>query len=395
MHPLLNALCQLPHRGAATPNEREAARLLAEHLRNRGAAVRLEAFSTPQTYATVVYWITGLLLAGIGLALSGGFLVGQLGVILGGFALSQAWLYSNWREAPVTRFPGQHRAVNVLAQWSIPDKIPVKLHVILMAHYDTAPISILYSMKRQKTARATLILSLFLMTLGVVLSIIYTFGGTSPVVFWSLWGIALYHVVLAIVSTLGYLVKGYANGASDNATGVVAAIETAVRLQAASRSGALPGTLVEVVLPSAAEAGMLGSLAYLRKNKAEWPNGGQNTIVINFNTLGAGMLTVVEQTGTVEVIRYTNALTGVARQLLVQPDFALRAQTGQWHAADFDSVWFVREGIPALALCALDSDGGMPRIHQINDVPDLVDEAPMNTAVDLAASVVEHWYKQF
>ncbi|WP_375445839.1 M28 family metallopeptidase [uncultured Fibrella sp.] len=397
-HFLLNELCRLPHRGSATPNEREAARLLAEHLRSRGAAVRLDAFSTPQTYATVVYWIIGLMLAGIGLALSGGFLVGQLGLFLSGFALSQAWLYFNWREALVTRFPGQHRAVNVLGTWAPPNNVPgesIRLHVILMAHYDTAPVSVLYSPKQQKTFRASLIVSLCVMALGVILSVVYTFGGTSSIVFWSLCAVALYLVVQAVLGTIGYLTKGYTNGASDNATGVVAAIETADRLQRATQAGALPGTLVEVVLPSAEEVGMLGSLAYLKKNRANWPDGGRKTIVINFDTLGAGKLTVIEQTGTVEVIRYTNALTDLARQLIDQPAFSPRAQSGRWHTADFDSVWFVRAGLPVLALCALDTDGTMPRIHRPEDVPELVDEQPMYAAVDLAEAVVKHWYKQF
>lgn len=408
---LLNDLCRLPHRGAATPNEREAARLLAEHLRSRGAAVRLEAFSTPQTYATVVYWLTGLMLAGIGLALSGGFLVGQLGLLLSGFALSQAWLYFNWREALVTRFPGQHRAVNVLAQWPLSGNVPgasrpgtsanasadvsTRLHVILMAHYDTAPIWALYTLKRQKTYRASLIMLLCIMTLGVILSVIYTFGGTSWIIFWSLCAVALYLIVQAILDTIGYLTNGYTNGASDNATGVVAAIETADRLQRTCRAGGLPGTLVDLVLPSAEEVGRLGSLAYLKKNRANWPVDGTKTIVINFDTLGAGKLTVIEQTGTVGVIRYANALTDLARRLVTQPAFSQRAQSGRWHNADFDSVWFVRAGLPVLALCALDTDGTMPRSHRPDDVPDLVDEQPMHAAVDLAEAVVKHWYEQF
>lgn len=390
-HLLFQALCQLPHRGAATPNEREAARLLAEHLRSRGAAVRLEAFSTPQTYATVVYWIVGLLLVGTGLALTGGFLVGQLGLLLGGFGLSQAWLYFNWREAMVTRLPGQHRAVNVLAQWPLKAAIPCQLHVVLMAHYDTAPVSALYTPKQQKTFRLSLIMSLGVMTLGVVLSGIYTFGVRAQPVLWGMWAVAIYLVAQAVLSTIGYWMKGYTNGASDNATGVVAAIETADRLRKAQQAGAL----VEVVLPSAEEAGMLGSLAYLKKNQANWPDGGKKTIVINFDTLGAGKLTVVEQTGTVEVIRYTNALTDLARRLVEQPAFAHRVQNGRWHTADFDSVWFVRAGVPTLALCALDTNGTMPRIHRPNDVPELVDEQPMLAAVDLAEAVVGHWYQQF
>ncbi len=409
-HSLLQALCRLPHRGAATPNEREAARLLAEHLRSRGASVRLEAFDTPQAYATVVYWIIGALLVGIGLALTSGFLVGQVGLLLGGFALSQAWLYFNWRQALVTQLPGQHRAVNVLAQWRLPDHVPgrsaaavdaprmdasTRLHVILMAHYDTAPVSALYNPKQQKTFRVSLIISLCVMTLGVVLSGIYTFGGTSPVIVWTLLAVVVYLIAQAALGTIGYWTKGYTNGASDNATGVVAAIETADRLRKASQSGELPGTLVEVVLPSAEEVGYLGSLAYLKKNRANWPNGGENTIVINFDTLGAGKLTVIEQTGTVEVIRYTNALTDLARQVIKQPDFTERAQVGRWHTADFDSVWFVRTGLPTLTLCALDADGTMPRIHRPDDTIDLVDEQPMQTAVELAEAVVRHWYEQF
>ncbi len=233
------------------------------------------------------------------------------------------------------------------------------------------------------------------MTLGVILSGAYTFGSTSPLVLWGLWAVSLYLMAQAIFGTIGYWTSGYTNGASDNATGVVAAMETADRLRKASQSGALGGTLVEVVLPSAKEAGMLGSLAYLKKHRASWPNGGENTIVINFDTLGAGKLTVIEQTGTVEVIRYKNALTDLARREVQQPDFAKRAQTGRWHTADFDSAWFVRAGLPTLALCALDTDGAMPRIRQSDDTLDRVDEQPMQSAIDLAEAVVRHWYQQF
>lgn len=401
MHALLTALCRLPHRGAATPNEREAARLLAEHLKSRGAAVRLDAFSTPQTYATVIYWINGLLLAGIGLALSGGFLVGQLGLFLGGFALSQAWLYINWREASVTRFPGQHRAVNVTAQWPLPATASAdvdtstRLHVILMAHYDTAPISVFHAVKWQKSLRTLFIATLAMMTSGVLLSAVYTYGGKAPVIFWSLVSIAVYLIVQTVFTTIGYRSRGYANGASDNATGVVAAIETADRLRKASRSGALPGTLVEVVLPSATAVGLLGSLAYLKKNRANWPFNGEKTIAINFDTLGAGKLSVIEQTGTVEVIRYTNALTNLASQLVATPDFSARAQRASCHSTGFDSVWFERTGVPTLALSALDADGTMPRSHRPDDVPERVDEQPMELAIELAEAVVRHWYEQF
>ncbi|CCH01330.1 peptidase M28 [Fibrella aestuarina BUZ 2] len=390
---LLAALCQFPHRGAATANERAAAQLLADALTERGATARLEPFQTPKTYVTIVYWLIGGLLAGMGLAMSAGFLLQQIGLVVALFFLVQAWLYFNWRPTLISRWPVQHTALNVVARWPRPDAEPVRTHVVLMAHYDTAPVSALYSPRQQRSFRASLMLSLAIMTLGVALLVVYVAAGWPGWVTWGVGLVALYLIAQAVMGSIGYWTRGYTNGASDNATGVVAAIETADRLQRASLAGELPGLLVEVLLPSAEEAGMLGSLAYAQKNRPKWPLNGQQTIVINFDTLGAGKLTVVEQTGTVEVLRYDNALTQLARQLTATAAFRERTQTGRWHTADFDSAWFVRGGnVPTLALCALAPDGSMPRIHRPDDVLAAVDETPMNTAIDFAEAVVRVWH---
>ena len=185
-----------------------------------------------------------------------------------------------------------------------------------------------------------------------------------------------------ITGTIGYWRKGYTNGASDNATGVTAALATADRL----RQQKLPNLDLHVVLTSAEEAGMIGAYHYVEAHKRSWNP--DQTIAINFDTLGAGKLTVIEQTGTVEIIRYDNKPTQTARQLLQTDAFKHRAQLGRWHTADFDSVWFVRNHIPVLALCALDADGRMPRIHQPTDTLDAVDPTALHTAVDLAVAVI-------
>jgi Iap family predicted aminopeptidase len=256
-----------------------------------------------------------------------------------------------------------------------------------MAHYDTAPVSALYSPKQQRTFRQSIILSLVVMTLGVGLLFIYVFVSQAVWVGWGIGVAATYLIAQALLGSVGYWLQGYTNGASDNATGVVAAIETADRLRH------VPGLLVEVVLPSAEEAGMLGALAYFKKNRLNWQNGGQNTIVINFDMLGAGKLTVVEQTGTVEVLRYNNELTYLARQLTQRDDFRERTQIGRWHTADFDSAWFLRANVPTLALCALAPDGTMPRIHRPDDVLSAVDETPMHVAIEFAEAVVREWHE--
>lgn len=375
---ILADLCALPHRGAATPNEAKAAQLLKTHLNGLGATVRTETFQTPKTYATIVYWLIGGLLAGLALVPFTGVAVGLIA-----YFAWLAWKYFNWQYSFITKFPVQHTSHNVIGHWPGSGAGESRRKIILMAHYDTAPVSLLYGPNQQAGFRTSLIISLGLMGLAVVVSLVEVLGVGLPYSSYVRYGLMAYFVVQAVSGTAGYWLKGYTNGASDNATGVAAALATADRLRQAN----LPDVDIEVVLTSAEEAGMIGAYHYVEKHKREW-NPAQ-TLAINFDTLGAGKLTVVEQTGTVETIRYNNEPTQLARQILQTNAFRHRAQVGRWHTADFDSVWFVRNHIPVLALCALDENGQMPRIHQLTDTLDDVDTTPMHNAVDLAEAVVK------
>lgn len=376
--PFLRDLCSLPHRGAATPHEREAARLLQTYLTDMGARVETEAFQTPKTYVTVVYWLIGGLLTGLVLIPVTGVAVGLVW-----YFVLMAWRYFNWQYSFATRFPIQHTAYNVVGRWPVSGGGQTVHKVILMAHYDTAPVSLLYSPKQQASFRTSLIVSLGLMIMAGLLATFEVFGAAVPYTTYMRYALMAYFVVQAIIGTAGYWLNGYTNGASDNATGVAAALATADRLRN------LPGLEVEVVLTSAEEVGMIGAYYYVQQHRREWKR--SQTMAINFDTLGAGRLTVVEQTGTVELINYKNEPTQLARALVRSDAFKERAQMGQWHTADFDSVWFVRHRIPVLALCALDADGRMPRIHQPDDTLPNVDTTPLLTAVDLAETVTTRW----
>ena len=379
-HQFLQDLCALPHRGAATPNGNKAARLLQAYLADLGATVRTEPFQTPKSYATIVYWLLGGLLAGLALVSVTGVAIGFVW-----YFVLLAWLYFNWRYSFIIKFPVQHTVHNVVGHWPAPKPGPDVRTVILMAHYDTAPVSLLYSPKQQAGFRSSLIISLGLMLLAAMAVTLEVFGIGRPYLTYLRYGLMVYFLLQGLIGTLGYWLRGYTNGASDNATGVAAALATADRLRQAN----LPNLAIEVVLTNAEEAGMIGAYYYVERHKRTWDR--RRTMAINFDTLGAGRLTVVEQTGTLETIRYDNQPTQIARTLLETSTFRNKAQVGRWHTADFDSVWFVRNNIPVLALCALDANGQMPRIHQPNDTLDAVELAPMNTAIDLAEAVIETW----
>lgn len=373
---ILRDLTRLPHRGAATPHETAAADLLTDTLAEMGAEVRTEPFQTPRTYVTVVYWLIGGLLTGLALVPVTGVAVGLVW-----YFVWLAWRYFNWRYSFITKFPIQHTAQNVVGHWPARQAGEDVRNVILMAHYDTAPVSLLYGPKQQAGFRTSLISSLALMALAGVVATAEAMGVGLPYLTYVRYGLMAYFVVQAITGTAGYWLKGYTNGASDNATGVAAALATADRLRQLN----VPNLDLQVVLTSAEEAGMIGAYYYVEAHKREWNR--TRTMAINFDTLGAGKLTVVEQTGTLETIRYDNEPTRLARQLLDTDAFRARAQVGRWHTADFDSVWFVRNHVPVLALCALDADGQMPRIHQPTDTLDAVDTSAMDAAVELAEAV--------
>lgn len=243
-------------------------------------------------------------------------------------------------------------------------------------------MSLLYGPKQQGKFRLSLISSLFLMVLAAVAATLEAFGTDLPYLTYGRYGLMVYFVGQAVLGTAGYHLRGYTNGASDNATGVAAALATADRL----RQMDMTDVAVTVVLTSAEEVGMIGAYHYVEAHRKQWNPA--RTTVVNFDTLGAGRLTVIEKTGTLEPIWYNNAPTQLARQLLQTDAFRERARMGRWHTADFDSVWFVRNHIPVLALCALDAGGRMPRIHQADDTFAELDPTPLYVAVDLAEAVV-------
>ncbi|RCR68911.1 peptidase M28 [Larkinella punicea] len=391
MDTLLRDLSRLPHRGAATVFEASAIERLSLALRELQATVTVEPFRTPRTYVTVIYW----LIAGIVTGLLTAPWLGWLAVLWTWGWVTLAWLFFNWRFSPVTRLPPQVTSHNIIGRWRetgfgyAGDQEKPVMKVILMAHYDTAPISLLYRTGTVNSFHTTLVLSLVLMLGAGLLVLFEQLGVNSDWMPWIRYGLIAYFVLQALLGTLGYWLYGYTNGASDNATGVAAAIATAERLKQLY----MPGLETEVVLTGAEEAGMIGSRAYLDKHIDSWPKG--RTVVVNFDTLGNGSLRIIKHTGTVEVIEYTNELMKTAERLLEEKPFRGVVKPGRWHTADFDSVWFVRRKIPVMTLTAMDAKGRMPNIHRPEDQLLVTDVSAIPTAVDFAIQTLVRHYQTY
>jgi hypothetical protein len=388
---LMRDLCRLPHRGAATEYEASAIELLSSTLRELQANVTVEPFRTPRTYVTVIYW----LIAGIVTGLLSAPWLGWLALIWTTGWIVLAWLFFNWRFSPATMLPPLVTSNNIIGRWRetgfgyAGDQEKPVMKIILMAHYDTSPISLLYRTGTINSFHASLVFSLVMMVGAGFVLLIELLGLSSGWLTGIRYGLIAYFVLQALLGTLGYWLYGYSNGASDNATGVAAAIATAERL----RQLYLPGLETEVVLTGAEEVGMIGARAYLNKHIDSWPKG--RTAVVNFDTLGNGSLRVIKHTGTVEVIEYTNDLMKAAESLLEEKPFRGLVKPGRWHIADFDSVWFVRRKVPVMTLTAMDEKGQMPNIHRPEDQLLVTDLSAIPTAIDFAIQTIIRHYQTY
>jgi len=369
---IVNKLASFKHRGAATENEP----LVIEYLKSlfNDKIVAIEPFRTPKTYVSVVWW----LISGLVIGLISSNYIPFLGVTITCFFTTFALLYFNWYASPVTKFPPQVASNNLIVRDKT-DKSQAEKRLILMAHYDTAPISLLYKPTMVGNFRKSLRFSLILMVIAEFV-VIVQFINQNIIFNYLSYALATYFLIQGITATIDFFRLGYSNGASDNATGVAAAIETAQRLWSKN----LKNLDVELVLTGAEEAGMIGARAYFLNHAKEFT---KDTYLINFDTLGSGNLKVITQTGSWSNIVYDNKIIQSAKEIIAKDADLQHVTTGAWHTADFDSVWFQRAGMPCVTLAALDTDGRMPNIHRPTDTIENVDFKPMNDAIELAEQI--------
>ncbi len=374
---IIRELVVLEHRGATTDGERRAADILEERLKQLGATVDRQSFYTPRTYITEVWWLLGGMLAGLLFLPVAPWAAFFLVAAAAGLSLH----YFDWRASPISLLPPRSQSQNIIAR--LPGREQTQNKVILMAHYDSAPASLLYLPSMVKGFRQSLRLSLGLMVVAVVVAWLYALGLAQPLVGWLRWPLAVYFLGQGAMASIDYLRIGFTNGAADNATGVAAAIATAQHLW----RNPVPGWEVEVVLTGAEEVNLKGSRAYYVANRYKLDP--EHHYVLNFDNLGAGQLRIITRTGSLTNVPYHNALVDAALQTAASEPRFDGVKPSVWHTGDFDSLWFARAGVPSLTLSAQDSQGCIPNLHRPTDTFANVDQNLPSFAVDFAAATIE------
>lgn len=368
---LLEKLTEFPHRGVGSKSNAKAAEVIAQELKSADFGIEYQSFRTPPTYLPIVYWLIG----GITVGLLTVQWLGWASILIVAVFAVNGLLYFDWRPSWLLFLPPLVNSQNIIGRYGPSD---AKSKLILMAHYDSAPVSFLYRRQTKDGFRNSIRSTMILMALATpVAGLSYHLPENQYLLVIRIL-LCVYFIGQAVLGTIGFWRKGYTNGASDNATGVVAALKTAESLKAQ-----LKYTEIEVVLTNAEEVGMVGAYYYLKKKLDKT----RLNYLINFDTLGNGQLKLITQTGSLTLIEYDNEITKTATSLVKSDRRFQNVTTGSWHTADFDSVWFVRAAIPCVTLAALDENGLMPNIHRPEDTLDHLDTRPMLQAIDFAMTI--------
>jgi hypothetical protein len=162
-------------------------------------------------------------------------------------------------------------------------------------------------------------------------------------------------------------------GASTNASGVAALIETGRRLQ----EEAPKNIETWLVFPAAKEGFTLGMRAWFKEHGDRIDP--RDTFFVNVDTVGHGDVHHVTADGYALAFRSDQRLIRLCEELGSQPHV--------WRIGT-DATQAAMAGFPSITICCLDEHGRMPEFHRTTDTPDRMDPAAVERATDFVERLV-------
>ncbi len=377
---IFDRLNQWPHRGVGSEEEMEARETLITILTGEhGVDIAEEGFDAPPSYLRF-FWLTGLIACA---AVMGANLMPAIMMLLGSLGFISFFLFMDWRVSPLIWWGAQKTTANLVAskgQNNPGQKGQVQRLFILMAHLDSAPASFAYRPGQVRNFRTSVYVSTGLISLGVIVPMIVGLGGSVDVV----TRLVIVGLIIGaqLLASVDFWRLGYVPGANDNLSGVSAAVAAASHLWRHMPEDAE----VRLVITSAEEAGMLGAQHYWQTHRDELK--ARDTYVVNLDTVGCENLKYIEKSGGFTPVNYANVLTNTAANICGVNESFAGIMPGTHRMGDFDSIWFVRDGINAITLASYDRFGLMTAIHTPGDTAEKIDHRTVEVAAKFAEAIV-------
>jgi len=348
---IFTKLSEWPHRGASTEQEMMAREMLTtELLGEPGVELAEEGFLAPATYLPF-FWLIAVAQV---LAIWMSMWMPYMAVLAGAVFLGSHLLFFDWRVSPLIWWCPKRMTANLVAKKGSGRRL-----IVLMAHLDSAPASYAYRPDQVKHFAVSVYVGTAIVALGLLVPVFDASGLLVPI--WARWVAAGLILAQPIIASFDYWRFGYTPGANDNLSGVAAATAAASKLWRHSPEDCE----IRLVITSAEEAGMLGAQHYWRTHRDELK--ARDTYVINLDTVGSKNLRYVISSGGFSPVHYDPVLQKTAEGLNRQHEQFRGFLPAVHSVGDFDSVWFVRDKIPAITIASYDDEDLMPFIHTPED----------------------------
>lgn len=347
MRQLFERLTGLPHRGSATALEAQAAAILKTHLEGQGYPVETQPFKAPRSYGPELILISVLLAVG-------GLLVLWPLALLGAYGF---WVYFSGGNPFWSRLFDRYHSQNLLSRVGSGPKT-----LVLLAHYDTAKTFFLYDPRRVKGFRANFLVNAALAVAVPLLALGLPAGARL---------VGLYFLVQALLLIYREYTAPYVNGANDNASGVVVAVELFERL-----APVFQGWQIILALTGCEEVGAKGAEHLARSGLIP-----KDALVLNLDNVGRGELFYATGEGMLTYRPYAGSLVEKAREVSgVQPI--------EYRLAYFDARPFALRGYSCLTLIRL-QEGVPPNWHWPSDTPQNVDPQALEHTLEYAQTLLK------
>lgn len=302
-----------------------------------------------------------------------------LGLLIVLFAAASMYLDLSGRAHIVRMLLPPRRTRNVTYPGAIAN---ARVRVVVTAHHDSERTGLLYSHftgrlpGRLGHLAGPLDLVFWAIATALLLTAARATAGDSELltVLQFIVAVALLLAVLALVDAA---FAKPSPGASDNASGVAAALELARRFDAR------PADNVDVCFAFTAASGglMLGVRDWIKRRQSQIKR--QQHVFINIDAVGSGKLRFTRAEGQVTLYWNDQHLVDLSEQIAERFDAApcvLRHGT--------DGVVPTMMGIPSITLCCLDEHGRMPHSHRLSDTVNNIDERSVEGATSFAEALI-------
>lgn len=374
-------LAAVPNRGATLAGEKETANFVISELDSMGYDTSSQVFFSPPKAGYIVCLIFGSAVAGS--------ITGFYYPLVGLLTLLASW----WLSRSVFDMKSQlyeylvptGKSINAVGSKTNPEAIQ---NIVFMGHLDTGQAGIMFHPmlkkffarlnKGKKNVQGPMVLPHTMIIICAATLLLLVLGVQGTILF----GMQIFFLVffiLGLLINIQWVRAPHVPGAVDNATGVAAVLFAAQTL----KKSPLKKSNLYFVGTGSEESGLKGATQFIKSHKDEFEKNA--TYFINFESIGAGTLQVVESEGLLGRLAYPPLLNGLAQHIAVKkgygplPTVALQAGT--------DTAVSALAGLHSLCFIALDELGLPPNYHEMSDTPEGIDYDLVERAAEIAIEV--------